>query len=104
MATTLPPTIEAEFAHRWCRLGEPVSEIEAWLAAIGVKMDAGSYASRRSYHRPWSTHPAATAERKAIRLLDAPGRPPDNQVRKPTPEQRAACRVPQGGFKLGVRL
>lgn len=102
MATTLPPEIEAEFEHRWCRVGEHATVVDAWLATLGIAFDSEAYATRNALYRPWSNHPTAIADRTAIRwLTGGPSRPPDNPVRKPTPEERAARRVPCGGYRMG---
>lgn len=103
MATTLAPEHEAEFENRWCRKGESADEISDWLWTLGVRVDVEKYAARHALYRPWSTNPAAIADRKAIQdWLSSPTRPPDNPVRKPTPEERAARRVPLGGYRMGV--
>lgn len=103
MATTLPPEHEAEFERRWCRAGQYSTEVDAWLPTLGIKFDSEAYATRNALYRPWSNHPTAIADRTAIRWLsEGPRRrPADNPVRKPTPEEHAARRVPRGGFKLG---
>lgn len=103
MATTLSPELEAEFENRWCLAGEHATTINAWLATLGITFDAEAWATRNALYRPWSTHPTAIADRKAIWwLTEGPTRPPDNPVRKPTPEERAARRVPLGGYRMGM--
>lgn len=58
MATTLPPEIEAEFEHRWCRVGEHATVVDAWLVTLGITFDSEAYATRNALYRPWSNHPA----------------------------------------------
>lgn len=100
MATTLPPEIEAEFERLYCHTPTASTEIAAWLLTHGIKLIPGNHAGKHGLMRYGSKSFGAQAERIATRRLAYAGRPPDNPVRKPTPEERAARRVPLGGYRM----
>ena len=102
-APFVTPAALADLERLWCHTETPAIQIRTILRERhGIDIDPVEHANRRGFMRPRSRNQTAVNDRAQVASLtrwQAPGRPPDNPVRKSATRDP----TPPGGFRIGAR-